>query len=114
MKRCVVVLARFPFTDLKASKRRPAVVVSQEGGVRDDVIVAFITSVIPDELSDTDFMMHSGLDDFKDSGLTRPSVIKADKIATLNSSVLSGELGHLSKGAMKEIDRCLKKALGLT
>jgi len=106
------VLAKFPFTDLTASKRRPAIVVSKEG-TKDDVIVAFITSVLPEKLSDTDFLFSPDHADFATSGLTRPSLIKADKLATLNRSILTGELGGLSTEIMKQVDERLKTALGL-
>lgn len=113
MKRGTVVLAKFPFTDLTASKRRPAVVASPENRTNEDVIVAFITSIIPDHISETDLVIGPGHDDFKESGLTRTSLVRTDKLATLNRSVLTGELGNLSSGTMKQIDEGLKKALGL-
>ncbi len=113
MKRGTVVLAKFPFTDLKSFKRRPAVIVSKENKIKDDFIVAFITSIIPEKLSETDLLFSNQQPDFRKSGLTRPSIIKADKLATLNKSIFTGELGYLSSDTMKEIDTRLKKALDL-
>lgn len=113
MRRGAVVLAKFPFTDLTASKRRPAVVVSSQESDKDDVIVAFITSIVPQHVSETDFVLSPEQSDFKESGLNRPSMIRTDKLATLNKSILIGELGQLSSSSMKQIDERLKIALGL-
>ena len=51
MKRGTIVLTKFPFTDLSSDKRRPALIISREDNQKDDVIVAFITSVLPDDYS---------------------------------------------------------------
>ena len=45
-----IVLTDFPFTDLSASKRQPALVVSTDNHRRTDVIVAYITSIPRDEI----------------------------------------------------------------
>ena len=47
MKTGTIVLTRFPFTDLTSSKRRPAVILSKVNQNDPDVIVGFISSVIP-------------------------------------------------------------------
>src|SRR6266478_9744737 len=71
-----VVLVPFPFTDLSATKQRPALVLSPErlNKVRPDLVVAAITSQIPDVvgqdemlLSDTDLTM---------AGLPKASIVK--------------------------------------
>lgn len=113
MKRGTVVLTKFPFTDLKSSKRRPAIVVSKSESVRKDVIVAFISSVIPEKLSSTDFLFDTTNKDFKKSNLKKTSVIKLDKLVTLNKSIFTGELGSVSKNTLKEINKRLKIALDL-
>jgi mRNA interferase MazF len=113
MKRGTIVLTKFPFTDLKASKRRPAVIVSKENRSDTDFIVAFITSVVSDKLSDTDLLLDSRNKDFKKSGLIKPSVVKSDKLATLNKSIFTGELGAVSPETLREIDKRLKIALAL-
>ncbi len=113
MKRGTIVLTKFPFTDLKSIKRRPAVIVSKTESSKIDIIVAFISSVIPKDISDTDFIFNSTNKDFKKSGLKKTSVIKLDKLATLNQSIFTGELGYVSADILKEIDKRLKLALDL-
>ncbi len=82
MERGTIVLTLFPFTDLTTAKRRPAVVISKTHQEKADVIVAFISSVIPSELSATDFMYDSKCKDYSKSGLKKKSVFKLDKLAT--------------------------------
>ena len=113
MKKGTVVLTLFPFTDLTNTKRRPAVVVSGNYSNQDDVIVAFISSVIPAELSETDFVYDMSQQDFQQSGLKKISVIKLGKLVTVNKSIISGELGLLGDDTIEIINKKLKVAMDL-
>ncbi len=83
-----IVLVRFPFTDLSGDKRRPALVVSRDNDRRTDLIVCFITSV---PRSGPDM---AAIEATPESGLKVSSVVRFDKIATLDASVVSGKLGE--------------------
>ena len=113
MKKGTVVLTLFPFTDLTSSKRRPAVVISDSVSDQNDVIVAFVSSVIPPAFSETDFFYDTLQPDFSQSGLKKSSIIKLDKLATINKSIISGELGAMNNRSIETINRKLKIALGL-
>lgn len=106
-------MTHFPFTDLSTSKRRPAIVVSRSLEQKNDVIVAFISSVVPNILSDTDLLFDVSRNDFSKSGLKRRSVFKLDKVATLNKTIFSGEMGCVGSETLKLIDEKLKIALEL-
>lgn len=82
-----IVLTRFPFTDLSGDKRRPALVVSRDNDRRPDLVVCFITSV---PRSGPDMVP---LDAAPGSGLKVASVVRFDKLATLDRSVIAGKLG---------------------
>ena len=82
-----IVLARFPFTDLSGDKRRPALVVSRGNDRRPDLVVCFITS-IPRNGPDM-----APLSATPGTGLKVPSVVRFDKLATLDRSVITGRLG---------------------
>jgi mRNA interferase MazF len=82
-----IVLARFPFTDLSGDKRRPALVVSRDNARRGDLVVCFITSV-PRTGPDT-----APIAPGPGTGLKVPSVVRFDKIATLDPAVIAGKLG---------------------
>ena len=82
-----IILTRFPFTDLTGDKRRPALVVSDDNDRRSDLVVCFITSV-PRTGPDM-----AQIDATPGTGLKVPSVVRFDKIATLERSVITGKLG---------------------
>ena len=82
-----IVLTRFPFTDLSGDKRRPALVVSRDNDRRADLIVCFITSV-PRTGPDI-----APIAATVRTGLKVTSVVRFDKLATLDRSVIAGKLG---------------------
>jgi len=101
-----VLLARFPYTDLTADKRRPVVVLSVDND-GEDVIVCAITS-----------RPHSGPYDIPVSashatGLKIPSTVQFDKIATLAKSVIAGRIGSMPSEFMAAHKPLLLRVLGL-
>jgi len=73
-----IVLIPFPFTDLTATKLRPALVL-HEG--EKDVVAAFISSRTENPKS-TDITINEKHPEYKQTGLKLASVIKLDKVAT--------------------------------
>ncbi len=113
MKRGTVVLTPFPFTDLSGAKVRPAVVVSPADRPGEDVILAFVSSVRPLTLLSTDLAIDTSHPDFPVTGLKVASIVKCDKLATVQRRILFGELGALSPTLVGELNACLRVALGL-
>lgn len=113
MKRGTVVLTPFPFTDLSGTKVRPAVVVSPADRPGEDVILAFISSVKPPTLLPTDLSIETSHPDFPGSGLKVASIVKCDKLATVQRPIILGELGALSPSLLLELNVRLRLALGL-
>ena len=83
-----IVLTDFPFTDLSASKRRPALVISTDESRRTDVVVAYITSVARREPDAAPIAPSSK------NGLKVPSLVRFDKIATIDKTIIAGRLGN--------------------
>jgi len=113
MTRGTVVLTPFPFTDLSGRKVRPAVVVSRSDRSGSDVVLAFITTYRDRNLTGADLLIGRDDPDFQLTGLKVDSVVKCDKLVTIDSSVLLGELGALSDTLLRRIDSGLKYALSL-
>jgi mRNA interferase MazF len=112
MKKGDVILTPFPFTDLTSSKVRPAVVISlNKKGT--DVIICFISSVIDYELTESDLLIKDTDKNFGKAGLKVSSVIKADKIATIDSKIIIGKLGELSDELVNELNVKLRRIIGL-
>ena len=102
-----IVLVPFPFTDLTATKLRPALVLFENGT---DVVLAFISSKIPVYLSLSDVPLTKQHPGFRAAGLKVDSVIKLDKIATVLAKLVVAELGELDadlKSAVNEKTRTL-------
>ena len=83
-----IVLTRFPFTDLTGAKRRPALVVSRDNDRRADLVVCFITSIQRGGPDMAPIAPTAG------TGLKVPSVVRFDKLATLDRSVIAGRIGE--------------------
>jgi len=106
-----VVLVPFPFTDLSAVKRRPALVISNDeyNRVTGDVIIAQITSKVNSPPRPGDYRLRG----WQAAGLLLPSLVRA-RMTTLHTSLLVRTLGRMPEGEMRSIDQSLAVALGLT
>ena len=70
MKRGTIILTPVPFTDLTKNKVRPALVVSSNKRNDNDVIIAFISSVLDSiKLKETDILLDSKETSFNETGL---------------------------------------------
>jgi mRNA interferase MazF len=105
-----VVRVPFPFTDRKASKIRPALVISSakhfhvKSGL---IIMAMITSVKPHRaLLSTDVLIKN----FKYAGLPVPSILRF-KLFTLDSRLILGRLGKFAEQDQDAVQKKLKEIL---
>ena len=93
-----IVLLKFPFTDGKTQKRRPALIINDfDDG---DIVVCRITSQIYKTRNDI------FIDDWENSGLKLPSVIRIHKIATLENDmveVIMGQVDNIIKSKIRKI-----------
>ena len=103
-KKWDIVLVPFPFTDFSSIKKRPALIISPDSynNSGDDVLIAFITSNIPNNLKKGDFLIKN----WKTSGLPLPSLLKI-KIPTVNKSIIIKTLGVLSVEDKKEFQKVI-------
>jgi len=92
-----VVIVPFPFSDLSATRRRPALVVATLTG--DDVILCQITSrnvsdnyAIP--ITDSDFVT---------GGLRQNSNVRPNRLFTADSNIILYQAGRLSNAKVQEI-----------
>lgn len=102
-----IVLIPFPFTDLSGHKVRPALVLHSSRG--EDCIVAFISS--RPERKKHSYDVHVAPS--AGNGLKVPSIVRVDKLATLEKKIVIGELGALEPEALKQVDTTLRKVFTL-
>ena len=115
MKRGSIILIPFYFTDYKGYKLRPALIVSLNQSQTDDFIVAFISTIIPKKniIHKTHFVIENTQSYFLRTGLYTTSIIKCDKLMTINKSVIEGLLGDIPPAILSIIDDKLRLALSL-
>ena len=106
MRKGSIVLVPFPFTDLSGQKVRPALILHVSRG--EDCIVAFISSA---KEKKSPFMIPIRVT--VGNGLRVDSIIRIDKIATLQKKIVMGELGVIDVRTQAGVDGALKKLLGL-
>ncbi|MFA5856377.1 MAG: type II toxin-antitoxin system PemK/MazF family toxin [Candidatus Pacearchaeota archaeon] len=93
-----VVVTPFPFSDLKSSIKRPALVVANLKG--EDIILCQITSKYhpdPYQIDLTD-------NDFSNGGLKINSHIKPSILFTLRESIILYKAGKINKNKIKEVE----------
>ncbi|MBI4194561.1 MAG: MazF family transcriptional regulator [Betaproteobacteria bacterium] len=93
----LVVLVRFPFSDLSSSKLRPAVVLAHAGGV--DWVLCQVTS---NPYGDLNAVASSG-SSFASGGLNRDSFARPGKLFTASASIVIREAGALLPEAHRAI-----------
>jgi mRNA interferase MazF len=97
MIRNSVVLVPFPFDDFSASKVRPALCLTNEIGNHQHIIIAFISSKIPDYLVESDLVIKKESENAIGTGLTTDSVIRLHKMVTIPKTLIRRKLGTISK-----------------
>ena len=104
-------LVRFPFSDLTSAKLRPALILAVH---REEVIIVGIFSKIPTgNLQNSWVLIRDSDAQFAQTGLKKTSLIRADKIATVSTSVFQRKLGNLSPNLSVKVQKALKIALNL-
>ena len=106
-----VVLIPFPFTNLTATKTRPAVVVSSATyhTVRTELLLVYVSSQISKATPPIDYV----LKDWQRSGLPKPSFARP-KVAAIEPTLVVHQVGQLTTQDLAEIDRRLRIAMALT
>ena len=94
-----IVLTDFPFTDLTTIKRRPALVISTNNDRRTDVVVAYITSIHREDQDAMAIAPTAG------TGLKLPSLVRFDRIATINKDIIAGRIGDAAANWLLEARR---------
>ena len=113
MTKYKVVLVPFPFDDLSSSKVRPAVCLTDPIGQYRHVVLAFITSKVPEELLETDILLASDAEDFETSGLQVSSALRLHRMMTATTSIIRRELGQLSVAQQENLKGKLKTLFDL-
>ena len=106
MKKGDMVLVKFPFTDLSSKKLRPALIMSDESKSK-DFILAFITTQL-EQKEKCDVLLPIDSKNFQDTGLKKESILKLNKLTTLNRKMIVGRIGLVKGELINEINKNLR------
>ncbi len=109
------MIVDFPFTDLRISKVRPALVVQNDvdNARRRKTIVVLITGNLRMDGDPSHLLIDPTTQSGASSGLHGPSLVACNNLFTIEQSGILRTIGMLPTAIMVKIDACLKVALGL-
>jgi len=99
-----IVLVPFPFTDLSAIKKRPALVISPDwfNNSHDDVVLIALTSVIT-EPRDEELEIVLSQGDIISGTIPRTSLVKIAKIFTCHQEIVAKNVAKVNPMKLNEI-----------
>lgn len=108
-----IYLASFPFGGSAGMKLRPVLLLTGAVGTVPEVLVAYISSVIPPSLLPSDLVLDPSMAEYASTNLKTISVLRLHKLATIHARNVVRRLGVLSAGARAEVDGKLGALLRL-
>ncbi|GMQ25183.1 type II toxin-antitoxin system PemK/MazF family toxin [Algoriphagus sp. oki45] len=103
-----IVLVPFPFEDFSTRKVRPALCLSEPIGKFEHVILAFISSKISDQLEESEFEIKPEEEEWQQTGLIVPSVLKLHKMVSLPQNLILRDLGYFPESKMETLEKGIK------
>jgi mRNA interferase MazF len=105
MAKAEIVLIPFPFTNLSDVKVRPCLILIE---TEYDVTVSFITTQTGwNDKASVTIKANAG------NGLKKDSLIRLNKLATIDKELIFGKIGILSKEEINLVNQKLKEVLQL-
>jgi mRNA interferase MazF len=92
-----VVVLQFPYSDLSASKKRPAMVLADLKG--DDIILCQITSRFVKD----DYAISLDNSDFIKGSLNKPSNIRPNRLFTAEKSIIDRKIGTVKPDFFEQV-----------
>ena len=101
LKQKDIVLIPIPFTDLASQKKRPAIIISCDkyNETNEDIVVVALTS----NIENRDFTVTLTNNDLENGTLKVTSMIRVDKIYTLNKSIVIRTFGRVKPDILIKI-----------
>ena len=108
-----IYLAQFPFGDVPGMKLRPVLSLTGSVGPIPEVLVAYISSVVPNQLLPSDVLIDPSQAGFRSTNLKTRSVLRLHKLATIHRASLVRYLGALEASSSATAASKLKSLLNL-
>ena len=109
LKQKDIVLIPIPFTDLASQKKRPAIIISCDkyNETNEDIVVVALTS----NIENRDFTVTLTNNDLENGTLKVTSMIRVDKIYTLNKSIVIRTFGRVKPDILIKIKDLILKLI---
>lgn len=106
-----IILIPIPFTDLTSHKKRPAIIISNDNynEIHEDIVVVALTSNVESRY----FTIILTGDEMEKGILKITSMIRVDKIYTLNKSIVLKTFGQVTPEILLKIKDTLLKLIEL-
>lgn len=108
-----IYLASFPFGDVAGMKLRPVLTLTSPLGAIPEVLVAYISSVVPSSLLPSDILLDPAVGQHSSTNLRTKSVLRLHKLATIHARNIVRRLGTLSPATVSEVEQNLRLLLDL-
>jgi mRNA interferase MazF len=108
-----IYLAQFPFGDVPGMKLRPVLLLTGPVGPVPEVLVAYISSIIPSQVLSSDLLLDPTQPAFRSTNLKVKSTLRLHKLATIHAASLVRHLGALDSPAITDVSSKLRDLLKL-
>ncbi len=98
-----IVLFRFPQTDLRRGKLRPALIIGKLPGSFEDWLICMISSQTHHHTEGFDNIVTTDDADFPQSGLKNSSVIRVGRLAVVDVTLLLGAIGEVDASRLAKV-----------
>jgi len=95
-----IVVVPFPFSDVSAAKRRPALVLTDS---EQDTCGDFILAQITSQQAADDLAVEIDAGDFENGALRHASSVRPSKLFTANEKIVLYKAGNLRKEKLREV-----------
>ena len=113
MQQGEIFLAQFPFGDVAGMKLRPVLLLTGQVGPVPEVLVAYISSVMPTQPLPSDLVIDPSKPEFRSTHLKTISALRLHKLATLHCSSLARRPGVIDSATSTAVSNKLRSLLTL-
>lgn len=113
MQRGEIYLASFPFGDVPGMKLRPVLLLNDPVGPNAEILVAYISSVVPSVLLPSDILLDPNQPETQTTNLKTTSVLRLHKLATIHGTSVRRYLGKIAATIEDQVKAKLRGLLNL-
>lgn len=104
-----IYLAQFPYGDAPGMKLCPVLLLTSPIGSVPEILVAYISAVVPPQLLHSDIVIDPAKPEFHSTHLKTVSALRLHKLATIHCSSLARYLGSIDPSTQRTIANKLRE-----